>query len=835
MSETYFFYVNGMTCAGCSGNLENSLKNKLTNRLVTFHADVTQEDPKKTTIVLHEKAEDHQKTWNELRNYIIAAGFSCEEYEYPIEEQDEDEIPVEEIPQAAKQSFFQKLKAKGKKFFTSHWFLGALGCTTGVAVLIFCLISPLSLPVMLPLASISVLLTFILGANSYYDAWSKLTKTRTLTMDSLFALSTAAILIVSVASLFVPWLPMMFDAALLIYGFRHIGIAIEESLKEKISSTKFLDRAPKTVRLQTIDGSKSISLKKIKINDIIIINPGELIPLDGVCLDERSIYNTIISGSPLPRLLQINNVVLAGMRLAHDAKPLTIRVSKNAHESYLARLDAHIEQSILEKAPIELKTGTILNYFIPAVLGLAVLAGIVIGFYFTPALAIQTAVSVLVSACPCTLGLITPLAVKTGIHKAAEHGVQFKSAKSLQLAEQIDTVIFDLNGTLTTGIPKVTQFTTAIQSNQLSNSELLAICAALEEESNHPIGKAIFSYAKEKEPEKLEVTELEKSHHSGVSGQINGKKYTLGSLTLMHEQGIVLPDNMTLPVLDSGDHLIFLAQEHRVIGFIKITDPLRDDAYRTINSLTAMGKQVHLCTGADKETAARYAKALGIKEVVAECIATSKTDHIQSLRKKGQKVAMIGDAGNDAPAMAACDFGIAIASLGGDELTQQKADAVIHNGCLLPIASAFAISKQAVSNIKQNLGMSLGYNLAALFISSGFSLAIGFMMNPAIGVTLMILQACFILLNVYRFKKQPLEHLQETSHSAQEASYKEIESSSHQKISQYVPITQPQPTFEVSTPDVVFKGARDAFWEDRKQPQSTTPHSTLQLISDIGM
>ena len=175
-----------------------------------------------------------------------------------------------------------------------------------------------------------------------------------------------------------------------------------------------------------------------------------------------------------------------------------------------------------------------------------------------------------------------------------------------------------------------------------------------------------------------------------------------------------------------------------------------------------MGKEVHLCTGADEETAQRYAQALGIKNIHAECKAIAKTKYVKSLRKKNRKIAMIGDAANDAQAIAASDFGIAIASDGSDELTQQAAGAVIHTGTLLPIASAFAISKQTVSNIKQNLIMSLSYNLGAVLISGGLLVAAGLTLNPAIGVTLMIVQACIILLNVYRFKKQAIKHLQES-------------------------------------------------------------------------
>lgn len=790
MSQTYTLYINGMTCVSCSGSVKKQLENQLSQRFLSFDVDITTPDPKRTTVVLTDESREYSQVWDELKEYIEDIGFSCENVDYQS-------INEQEV----------KPDYSLKKLLTSHWFLGTIGCIAGAAVLIVYLAAgALPMSAMIAIAGFSTLLTLILGANSYYDAWSKWRKTSTLTMDSLFALSTAAILIVSIASLFIPGLPMMFDAGLLIYGFRHIGIAIEDSIKEKISSAKFQDRAPKTVRLKTRSGFENTVLKHIKANDLIIVQPGEIIPLDGICEEETSVYKTIITGDILPRSVLAQKAVLAGMRLAENARPLTLRVSKTYQESYLARLDKGIEKASQEKAPIELQTGKLLGYFIPAVLALAVISGIAVGIFFTPALAIQCAVSVLVSACPCTLGLITPLAVKTGMHKAAEHGVQFKSAKTLQQAEQIDTVIFDLNGTLTTGIPKVTQFG-LLGPSELSESDLMAYCAALEKDSAHPIGKAIYSYAQAKNPQAQQVTQLNAQHHSGITGQILENNYTLGSRTLMQQEEITLPETQQLPHLADGDHLIYIARNKVVIGFMVLTDPLRNDARQTINTLKAMGKEIHLCTGADKDTAARYALTLGITKIYAGCDATLKTEYIKTVRNSGKLVAMIGDAANDAQAFAASNFSIAIASNGSDDITQQKADAVVYTETLSPIVSAFAISKQTVANIKQNLFMSLGYNLGAILISGGLLLAIGLTLNPAVGVTLMIVQACMIMLNVYRFKKQPLEHLQEKQKTNQEE-VAEVHTS-HQTMNQHL---SANPSIAPDTAPVQNKSNSFSFW-----------------------
>ncbi|RUR17997.1 cation-translocating P-type ATPase [Legionella sp. km535] len=791
MSKPYVFYISGMSCTSCSNGIESFLRGTGALEIESFHVDFSTPDPKKTTIICSPKLEatevNHQEFWNKIKNYIKEMEYDCEDYHYEPHKKDTKPAHsttsnLEQNSNSQKQTS-NTLWVLGKKILTSHWFLGALGCISGIGLLVLTLtMGALPLIAMIPIASLSVVLTLILGARSYHEAWKKLVTTQTLTMDTLFAISTISVVVVSLVSFFIPWLPMMFEAGLLIYGFRHIGIAIEETIKEKISSVRFQDRVPNHVRLSLPDGTQEIDLNQVKTDDHILILPGEIIPLDGHCVNESSIYTTIITGAILPRHFRSEEKVHAGMRLAENAPALKIRVLKPAHQSFLARLDAGIDQSINEKAPLEIKTGQLLAYFIPTVIALAITSGIIIGVFFPAAIAIQCAISVLVSACPCTLGLIIPLAVKTGIHKAAEHGVHFKNSKILQEAEQIDTVVFDLNGTLTTGVPVAKDY--SVMSNAtITRDHFLALCAALEDSSTHPVGKSIHSYCSKNSSSKLTVTKPNDTHHSGIFGCINGKDYTIGSPSLMNEMGIATATIEANLNLEAGDSLVFLAEENNLIGYIIITDPLRKDAFKTIKALANMGKELHLCTGADEQTALRYAKALGVTNIHANAVATtlehgdkSKPAYIKSLQLKGHKVAMVGDAANDAQAIAASDLGIAVLSQDSDELTQQHAGAVIQKGTLLPIISTFAVSQQTVANIKENLLFSLGYNIAAVLIAGGLLVAIGITLNPAVGVALMAIQASLILLNVYHFKVQPVKQLQETEHP------KEQFSSSHQVI-----------------------------------------------------
>lgn len=819
MSKPYVFYISGMSCVSCSNGIESFLKTSDSIEIQSFHVDFTTADPKKTTIILneieHSGENDHQTRWLKLHALIEEIGYQCESYEYPTAK----EQPAPETPNSKTELTSNKsddtldyIITMGKKILTSHWFLGALGCITGIGLLVLSLtLGALPLIAMIPIAGLSVLLTLALGARSYHEAWKKLVNAQTLTMDTLFAVSTISVLVVSLTSFFIPWLPMMFEAGLLIYGFRHIGIAIEETIKEKISSAQFQDRAPRQVKLLTPQGIKDAPLEQIKPDDILIIHPGDLIPLDGYCDNDSIIYNTIITGAILPRHFRSGEKVLAGMRLAEDAPTLRLRVLRPTKQSYLARLDEGISQSINEKAPLEIKTGQLLSYFIPAVITLAVASGIIIGLFFPAAIAIQCAISVLVSACPCTLGLIIPLAVKTGIHKAAEHGVQFKNSKVLQEAEQIDTIVFDLNGTLTTGVPVVKHYS-VFDNSGYSPDQFLSICSALEEQSVHPVGKSIHYFSRQNSSHKIAVSKPNDSHHSGIFGSINGKDYTIGSRSLMNAIDISTSSVEGNLELAAGDSLVFLAEETKLIGYIIITDPLRKDAIKTIKTLTDMGKEIHLCTGADEKTAQRYAAALGINKIYANSVPTerkhgdrSKPAYIKWLKSKGHKVAMVGDAGNDALALAASDLGIAVLSQDSDELTQQNAGAIIHSGNLLPIISTFAISEQTVSNIKQNLVFSLGYNLAAVLVAGGLLIAIGITLNPAVGVALMAIQASLILLNVYRFKEQSLEHVQ--NDAKEEALPAEEPNSSHERIKKHTPTMQAKSSCETIIPSTDVPGS----------------------------
>ncbi|WP_133129437.1 heavy metal translocating P-type ATPase [Legionella yabuuchiae] len=740
----YEFSVEGMKCRSCSSTIERALK--------TLHEITSvQCDPVTKQLIVVADSRYHPSI---IRQKVILKldeiGFQCQEVQ---------------------------LSKPPKKNLWQRWLLGALGTVSGLLLMSLSLMGvSFGLPVLIAIASISTLFTVYLGWEFYSNAFKVFTKSRELNMNTLFAISTLTVLAVSISAFFFPWLPMIFDAGLMIFGFRHLGLAIEESLKQAvISELSIKDYSPRTVRVVEQDEARLKLLADVRLGDIIEIKAGEVIPVDGLALsDEASVYDTIDSGARLPRLLRKEEQLLAGMFLAADSKPLRMKVTTLASDSYLARFDEQLQEA-KKKQPLQTIAKTILQYFIPSVLLLSALSLIIISCFFPVTLAIQCAIAVLVSACPCTLGMIIPLAVKIGMNKASKQGVEYKSTKIIEeigeLADKVDTVVFDLHGTLTEGKPKVLSVDIRPESG-LTEEEFLAYLALLEKKSPHPVAHAIRTYIASKNivPDKTLTVSNLRHENPGIMATINGSDFILGSNSLLASKNI--RTNVIHPELNVGDSLVYLAKDGKIIGQVHLADPLRKDARFVVDYLKQQGKQICLCTGADESTAKRYAKELGISEDnVSAGLRGSRSEDknlkmsfIRSLKKQGHCVAMVGDGPNDAPAIAASDVGIALNT--GDDIghrvAQEQAGAVIENGSLKGVLVALTVAKQTVNHIKQNLLMSFGYNLTTMLIAGGLLLAFGFMINPAVGAALMIVQSSLILLNTYRIKEQSLSFMNVT-------------------------------------------------------------------------
>ncbi|MGE4349386.1 MAG: heavy metal translocating P-type ATPase [Candidatus Berkiella sp.] len=640
----------------------------------------------------------------------------------------------------------------------NHSLKAVLGMAFGLCLLGVQLIA-FNIPAMASyiINGISILMTGYLGKNLYQSVWYALKKKK-ISTATLYTISTLTILGLSILSLIFPNLPMMLESAPLILGFWHLGEAIEHKLLDKINEKLDVrDCAPKTVCLK---GNKddSVSVKKIIPNDIIIIKKDEVIPVDGILNQPALLYTTRVNGSPYPKKFNAGDAVKAGMFLANNVSTLEMRATKTFRNSYLSLIAKNIDTAHQEKAPLELFANKVLKYFVPGLIAISLISGVTLGILFGSAIAIQSVISILVSACPCALGLITPMAVRLGMKKSSENGIHFKHGKALQAAANIDTVVFDLNGTLTEGKPSVNKYA-------IKDKKLWKYIASLEAHSDHPVSKTIIDFIAQQDIKvnpALKVTHIDKSHHAGIKGIIHGERFIIGNIDMLHANHIT---EIPAKYKNNQNGTIYMVRGTEVIGQISITDRLRKDAIATVQQLRAMGKQVHICTGADKPTAEYYVKQLNadipMENICANTVGAitgsqevSKESYIKDLQERGFNVAMVGDAANDLTAIARADIGVAVKSDIGDKLTEKHAGMTIQKGVLFPIATAFDIAAKTKQNIYQNLFLSLAYNSLVTLAGVGLFMPLGVVLSPGIGVGLMVLESAIVLSNLYRLKIQ---------------------------------------------------------------------------------
>ena len=655
------------------------------------------------------------------------------------------------------------LATKIWRALTSHWTLAALGLVSGIGFFALAL-SPivLSFPATVMLTIAGVCITALIGAPSFYQAWKKLQYTQTLTMDTLFSLSAAVVVTVSIAALFVPGLPMMLEAALLIFGFRHLGQGIEHSLIKKASgSDRYQDRLPEMVIKYTDNDTVEVPLNALQIGDIIELAPGAVIPADGMLVSPSGyILDSIQSGYTASKPIKQGALLLSGFTVAKHSHSLRLRVTEIPENSQLAKMDKSLINTQQEKAPVQRFSDSILQYFIPSIIGLAIISAFGVALFFPAAIAIKCAAAVLVSACPCTLGLIVPLGVKVGIKKSLAHGVAFKNAKALEIASTANCLVFDLNGCLTEDEPRVIEF--KCYDSNLSDSDCHAITQLLEQGSSHAIAKTLAIYKENETPiSSITLSSEAKDVSGGRCAKVcihnSVHQISIGNRHCMAQLGLKIPKEDASKYPD--EQRIYLATEQAVIGRYSIRVPLKKDAIPVVQTLRKLGYDIYMLSGADTPTVLAYAKELNIpKERVAPnrfpIGENTKSAFIKNLQAQGKIVAMVGDGGNDSLALAQSNFGIAMPSSASDTMTQNEAQALItHKNCL-PILHCLTIAKQSMRNIKQNLLFNFMYNSGILCLSSGLLLGLGFAINPALGAGLMVLQTSLILLNVFRFSRQ---------------------------------------------------------------------------------
>lgn len=724
MSHTFEFYLPDVYCQTCMESIENRWKR------------IQEREPAITQVTI---------TPNLLRNTVqVIATSHCKEEEVKKKFIDD----VESIGQRC----FEEIKPP---IVWQHWVKGAVGILVGAGLLAFSLLTGgIPLAAMIALGAVSTLLSLYLGKESLLVAFQK-AKEKTITMDTLFSISSLMAIGVSIAAFMVPGWPFMPLAALFIFGFRHLGKGIEEDTKLTIVNTTFSARARRQIR---VEGSREdVQLENVKPGQIIVVQAGHVIPLDGTLLsDNAALHDDIVTGEIDIKYPKKDAPVLAGMRVAPEGREVRILVTKNEAESYLAYLDKQVKQSDLAETKSKNKTfaDKIMKYFVPVVIGVAIVAAIAAAIFVAPLAAVQCAAAILVSVCPCTFGLIMPLSGGIGVRKGMRYGVQFKDASVIEQAANIKKIAFDLNGTLTD------ESRLQVVSSTVPES-LLPYFASLEATQQKKVASAISQFINKKGvlEAKSEIKNLDSSQHSGVSGVINDEAYLVGDESFMKAHQIAIPSEKVVDQPKLGQ-VIYFARGNKIEGHMVMECPLKPDASRVLNQCRQMGYDIYLVTGSAKEKAERYAKELGIppKNIRANCDSKVKAEEIRKLGN--EHVAMVGDAANDALALKASQFGIAIKSMISDRKTLQEASAVIHDASLQPIVSTFAIAKQTTRNMKQNMIFSLAYNSLALILFGVVLVAIGFAINPALGALLMVVQAGIIMMNCRRLQSQSLPSYQ---------------------------------------------------------------------------
>jgi len=680
-------------------------------------------------------------------------------------------LPENQVRQMLKETIENTGRHKAKESRNYFLLKGLIGLAAGALTMLLCMLGfGIPLIALFVLAGLSVALTIILGFDSYINAIKNLFQTKPIiNMDTLFLISSIAAIGISVLSFFFPLLPMMFDAPLLLFGFSYIGKALEASATLKMmSGFTFRERAPKTVMRLIGNITESTSIYDVDEGDIILVSPGQFIPVNGECEDDKSkFYNTIDKGETVAIETKKGLKLLAGMKVAGNT-PLKMKVTASIYESYLVKKDDDFfnVKKAQAKEPAQSFIDKWLKYFILGLVVLAIITSITLSVFFTIG-AISLGSLWLAMGCPCTLGIAISAPTTAGLKNAKKHSIEFESGEKLRTLARADILALDLNGTLTTGAPpSVTKFVKLknTMADPLSKNDMLDLAYAIETHSQHAIAIAIKEYAdqynallgRQRKIIQLADNGIDNSIHGGIKATIDNDHYILGNKSMLMACGI--DDKLISNVNPKKDaeHIIFIVKNQIPIGYLELKRPLRNDALPLIKRFKQKkGNRVILLTGSQSETANVYGMQMGIppSDIFANCTAIEKSDHIRQFQREGHIVVFCGDGGNDSDAVTQSDLGIAIKSDAGDVMTQECAHMTFETNALSPIMTALDISSQTVSKVAQNIGIAIAPNILLLTLSFTLFFTIGFIMPAAAAVITagMVLSLGVILLNTYVF------------------------------------------------------------------------------------
>ena len=599
-----------------------------------------------------------------------------------------------------------------------------------------------------------------LGRSFFLNGFKHLVKGHP-NMDSLVALGTSAAVAYSLYSSIQVWLgnhhaamSLYYESAGVILTLVTLGKYFEARSKGQTSAAiqALIKLAPQEAQVLREGQEVTLPLDQVQVGDLVRVRPGQKIPVDGRVVEGQSwVDESMLTGESLPVAKKVGDQVV-GASLNQQGS-LIVETNKVGQDTTLAQIIHLVQAAQGSKAPIAQLADRVSAVFVPVVMTLALVAGL--AWYLIGgqswAFALTITIAVLVIACPCALGLATPTAIMVGTGKGAEQGILIKSGTALEMAHQVNAVVLDKTGTLTQGQPQVTD---VLPLTGWTSDQLLALAAAAEVNSEHPLGQAIVAGARERDLALPEVTDFQSLTGFGIQVRVDQVTYYLGNRRLMQEQGLDLDqaDDQAAALAAGGKTPIYVANEYELLGLIAVADPLKETSPEAVRRLKAMGLQVIMLTGDNAKTAQALAAEAGIDQVISDVLPADKAQVVADLQAKGLKVAMVGDGINDAPALAQADVGLAIGR--GTDVAIESADMVLMGSDLTSVATAIKLSQATIRNIKENLFWAFAYNVLGIPVAMGvLHLFGGPLLNPMLAGAAMSFSSVSVIVNALRLRR----------------------------------------------------------------------------------
>ncbi len=729
--------IEGAGCASCVGKIETALK----NTQGVERADMNFAD---RTVLVSGTAETEA-----LITAVESAGYNAKALN---DSQSSDAL---EDKEAADWAYYKKLirdtiiaLSLGVPLMVYSVLIGEMTVETTTQRVAWLLVGLLTLGVM-----------YFSGRHFYVGAWNSL-KNHSANMDTLIALGTGTAWVYSMLVVFIPDVfPLMarhvyFEATAMIIGLIDLGLALELKARGKTSEAikRLIGLQAKTATVIRDKKEVQIAIEQVLLNDVIKVRPGEKVPVDGVVLEgHTSIDESMLTGEPMPVEKAQGDEIVAGT--LNKSGMILFKATRVGKDTALAQIISMVKRAQNSKPPIGRLADIISAYFVPVVMIISVLSALAwLNFGPQPALAfaIVSATTVLIIACPCALGLATPMSVMVGVGKAAEAGVLIRNGEALQTASMITAMVLDKTGTITEGTPKVTDIILASASDE---NTVLQLAASLESGSEHPLAMAIVESAHDQDIELLKIEAFNAITGMGVEARCDGKNLLFGNSKLMKTKEVDVGDyaDKAQALAKEAKTPMYFAVDGKLAAIIAVADPIKSDSVTAIKRLQANGTRVIMLTGDNRETAAAVAKKAGISEFFAEVLPEDKANKVQELQKQGEVVGMTGDGINDAPALALADVGFAIGT--GTDVAIESADITLMRGSLHGLADAIAVSKATLRNIKQNLFGAFVYNVAGIPFAAGVLYPFfGVLLSPVIAGAAMAFSSLTVVSNANRLR-----------------------------------------------------------------------------------